>query len=605
MENFIQFLSYISLCTPIINAYDVEKSRFQRISVEQIEKFRTSEIFYIVNSGGARDSDINKYNAFFVDFDCPKAQNGTYATLVEVKKFKDEILEKINSFKLMPTFIIDTRNGYHVYWCLEKSSNIKREEWQIIEDYLIKFLDADPKVNNPARNMRLPFTYWNKDKNNPYYVSIHTFNDVRYSTKDFKEVLNIDLVTEKAVTNEKTSIKSDMYFNENIEAIKNLNVESMKKILQDKKTLGLSRKTYTLEELYSEINFNTFIGINSNMFKCILPEHEDNSPSAKIYVTDNKIQLYKCFGCGKVLTLPQLIQKLSNCSHLRALEFLSNVYDIRIFELEKMHCYIDMLEKNISLIESEDLKRNFPNIFVLIKKRIPHLVEILRLAQKNVNSFSSKDNLPIFWFSYSDILRFSKLFSSKNMISQTLTLSCLLDIITKLDDSEIPALLLEKAYEISHRYKLYNRCNFYLVKPLTDEALKKVEETAKILNENNITLGSLSMEFVLRTFSKEKVEEIYPQHGEEYTISERANYLTDEIVKKIFEKITSDGFVFLEEVRIYKQWKKSINEILNSYDLSKVKLNKKLKEKFGISCKGYPFIICSNNMLEDGENENG
>ena len=101
------------------------------------------------------------------------------------------------------------------------------------------------------------------------------------------------------------------------------------------------------------------------------------------------------------------------------------------------------------------------------------------------------------------------------------------------------------------------------------------------------------------------MEEIYPQHGKEYTISKRANYLTDEIVKKIFEKITSDGFVFLKEVLIYKQWKKSINEILNSYDLSKVKLNKKLKEKFGISCKGYPFIICSNNMLEDGENENG
>ena len=608
MENFIQFFSYISLSTPIINAYDVETSRFQRISVEQIEKFMTNEIFYIVNGGGTKDSEINKYNAFFVDFDCPKTQNGTYATLVEVKKFKDEILEKISSFNLMPTFIIDTRNGYHVYWCLEKNSNIKREEWQIIEDYLIKFLDADPKVRNPARNMRVPFTYWNKDKNNRYYVNIHTFNDVRYSTEDFIKTFNVNFSEEKLVIREKKytnqSVKVDEYCNENIEAIKKLDFESMKKILQDTKSLKLKKEEYTIEELYSKINFKAFIGITSKFFHCVLPEHEDSLPSANIYLANNEVQLYKCFGCENVFTLTQIIQRLSNCSYLETLEFLSKIYDIKIYELEKIYAQTQILTDNIAILESDKFKVNYPATYKLIKKRIPHFKELLEFAKRNVNCYSFQDDSPIFWCTYKNILKHCKIFKNNPRISSTISLLSLLGIMHKLENSEIPKVLLKNAY--LYREKPYHkRCNFYLLKPLNFETLKVIEEEANKLLKANIKVNDISIEFVLRTFSKEKAKEIYPQHKEKFTTSAKSNRLTDKLVKKILKEINSQKFIYDRELRTNSQWRKSINEILDSYDLVRVRANTKLKQKLGIVSRGYPFIICQNNMLEDGANENG
>jgi len=37
--------------------------------------------------------------------------------------------------------------------------------------------------------------------------------------------------------------------------------------------------------------------------------------------------------------------------------------------------------------------------------------------------------------------------------------------------------------------------------------------------------------------------------------------------------------------------KRCLQEILESYNLKRVKANKELKEKFGITSKGYPFLI--------------
>jgi hypothetical protein len=67
--------------------------------------------------------------------------------------------------------------------------------------------------------------------------------------------------------------------------------------------------------------------------------------------------------------------------------------------------------------------------------------------------------------------------------------------------------------------------------------------------------------------------------------------------KKALDKIEKQGYILEKDIRgkgqTETQWKRSIQEILDSYGLQRVRLNKTLKEKFGIAGNGYPFLICN------------
>jgi hypothetical protein len=262
LNTIIEFLNYISEDTTFINALDTEYKKFKPILISQIEEHYTDEIFYIVNSGGKKDEEINKFNAFFIDFDCPKTMDNAYATLEEVAKFKEAILRKIASFALLPTFIIDTRNGYHIYWCLKRNNNIKKDDWKKIEKHIVNTLNSDPKVCNPARNMRVPFTYWNKDKSNPYYVGIHTFNDIRYSIEEicsaFKYISNQTCLKQELHNPQKQIKEANFHINDKIDAISKLDVPRMKALIQNSDGLikNENKNIFTLQELYSEIVAN-------------------------------------------------------------------------------------------------------------------------------------------------------------------------------------------------------------------------------------------------------------------------------------------------------------------------------------------------------------
>ena len=534
METFLEFFNYISLTPPIVSAFDSDTKIHTTIQINEISNDK--DIFFIVNSGGTKDNEITTFNAFFVDFDCPKERNNEYASLEKVKLFKEGVLKKLNSFQLSPTFIINTRNGYHVYWCLEKNNKIQKQEWSKIEKHIVNELDADPKVCNPSRKMRVPFTYWNKDKNSPFFVDIYKFNDIRYSVDEIKIILGIELTTfckhTHFISTNSSNLKADI--SENILAIKNLDVNRTKAIIPK---LSFKKDEYTLNELFSQIEINSFIGIDSKMFHCILPDHNDSIPSATIFITENGIQLYKCFGCNTSFNIAQIIQKLSSCSYEQSLEFLSTIYKIRIKELEKIKHNKVIIQKNIDYLCSDYFIHNNPYTYKMLRKRIPHFIEILNIAMNDANTFNDLDNYPIFWASYNTILKESKCFKCKNTISNTLSLLALLGILVKMEDSKIPDLLLERAYKIANTYHFSKRCNFFQIIPLRQDKLLEVENTAKELAEKNITLSNLGIEFVLRSFSNEKAKIVFPQHHEYLHTSKTSNQKTDNLVKIIISSI--------------------------------------------------------------------
>lgn len=119
------------------------------------------EAYFTVNGfEGAIDAKkehCTSINAFFVDIDG--------------RKDPAEIEQIMN--RLEPTFITETKNGYHIYWALDEiiyKDELTEEEWNTavmrwerIEQSIVSTLKADPVVKDITRIMRQPNTwYWKK-----------------------------------------------------------------------------------------------------------------------------------------------------------------------------------------------------------------------------------------------------------------------------------------------------------------------------------------------------------------------------------------------------------------------------------------------------------
>jgi P4 family phage/plasmid primase-like protien len=105
----------------------------------------------------AKKEHCTSINAFFIDIDGRKDPG----ELEAIKK------------RLCPTYIVETKNGYHVYWLLDEG--IYRDEctedewsnhvmrWERIEQTIVATLKSDPVVKDITRILRVPDThYWKK-----------------------------------------------------------------------------------------------------------------------------------------------------------------------------------------------------------------------------------------------------------------------------------------------------------------------------------------------------------------------------------------------------------------------------------------------------------
>jgi len=118
------------------------------------------EAYFTVNGfeGETHTKDhCTNLNAFFVDIDG--------------RKDEDE-LEKIKA-RIAPSFITETKNGYHIYWLLDEviyRDEVTPEEWtaavqkwERLEQTIVTTLNADPVVKDLTRILRVPKTlYWKK-----------------------------------------------------------------------------------------------------------------------------------------------------------------------------------------------------------------------------------------------------------------------------------------------------------------------------------------------------------------------------------------------------------------------------------------------------------
>lgn len=182
---------FLSLFPQKIFAYIPDHSdKLPIIHSEILDLNRQAEgygIFFTVNGfcdGKRTNETLTNVNAFFADIDYPDKQNRTPEA---VNAYKNDILMELYDCGIIPTAIVATKNGFHIYWVLAtplfldqlnpEQQEKMRTQYRAIEEGIIKKFDGDPGAKDMARVLRVPGTYHQKDPNDPFMVKIVHYSE--------------------------------------------------------------------------------------------------------------------------------------------------------------------------------------------------------------------------------------------------------------------------------------------------------------------------------------------------------------------------------------------------------------------------------------------
>jgi putative DNA primase/helicase len=108
---------------------------------EQLNEINKEKgLFFVVNSGGDSDAEIHRFNAFFCEAD--------EGTIAEQHRILDSSL-------VATSMRVETLKSVHAYWLI--NGDCDAHAWRDIQTRLIHHFNADARIKNPSRLMRLPF----------------------------------------------------------------------------------------------------------------------------------------------------------------------------------------------------------------------------------------------------------------------------------------------------------------------------------------------------------------------------------------------------------------------------------------------------------------
>lgn len=148
------------------------------------------DCYFYVNSGGTKQDEIKFLNACFVDIDAGRDANKKYfkKSIVDAKKRK--MMAFIKEFTPQPNLVVETRNGYQLYWMLPgvpaNPENVRLwKQIQIKINNAFREVGSDPKVMKINQIMRLPGTIWYKKyegKKETFQTTFTKMNKLAYFT---------------------------------------------------------------------------------------------------------------------------------------------------------------------------------------------------------------------------------------------------------------------------------------------------------------------------------------------------------------------------------------------------------------------------------------
>lgn len=539
-----------------------------RIGIEDIPKYSgKSELHFIPNVGGVKSSEITELKAVFIDLDCGKDKSGNYFPPAKVEEYKNEKLSALSSFKCLPSAIVETRNGLQIFWFL--NSGLSVEKWKIIQGFLISYFGADKKVCSVANQMRLPETYWVKDRNHKFYCKIIQLNNRKYN---YSELLYaIDKSIELGPGTESKQPQPEN-----------------KKVFTSYQSLfyHLTREIDLFDYIKTFYNIE---GNNPKSFKCIC--HNDNNPSANVFKANGGIWLYCCRSnsCDfKIGNIVQLVAYKENVSRHKALRIICHNLGI-IYEENQEHKLL--LEDNLHTLK--DIEYSHPDLYKCVRRYIRTLVLLHYIAIDNLE-YTNENN----GFVFSGSTRYLASIlgrADKKTTGEDINYLALLEMIKKVDINSVSKSYQKMILQYRDDNNQYRHINLYSIPIHNQITLNHSNDIAKMIKEKGLRKKDFSYETIANAFGTEIADKVFPQ-----VKNSRVKPLERKLLEAIEKSLDSFGFFTLQKVKEYfysmgwrfseKTYIRQLPQIVELFNLKKIKATNELKEKYNIPSKGYPYI---------------
>lgn len=210
-DGYIQVMKLDKKEIKIYNTQNKELREVVEIVENEADVFVTPNTMYRKQR---RVSNIRQFRALFQDLDIHKLGYNKEEVVwsIYIMAYENKIP--------MPTMIVDSGRGLHVYWKIKNAPFGALNTWQELQDYLyyqLRSLEADRKALDGARVLRLPNTL-NSRENSLCKVLVLN-DDIEYSMYDLREAyLNYSVskqleFQETKTAKKKTKIINNKFFN--------------------------------------------------------------------------------------------------------------------------------------------------------------------------------------------------------------------------------------------------------------------------------------------------------------------------------------------------------------------------------------------------------
>lgn len=411
--------------------------------------------------------------------------------------------------------------------------------------------------------------------------------------------------------------------------IKDGTLESWQEVQKRWQSLKLNTVSFpTITNAKEAINYlpmNVLFDLPSESFHDIFST--DKSPSANVWKSQSGVWLYTRFNQGldgnKTYNNLGLLRNLLGSGNIpasfdTALNFAINHLGLLIEELDEFKNIKDSVQTFKSILLEADLKETHPDLYKLFGK-YRYQSEVNAILDVFLMNIYKDENGEIRCLNYYSLNTLAnKIGSNKRKVEKITNLMTVTGIIRKLPDQDIPSKLLGQLKKNQTHFTIHGNTEqrnrkrsrrssvFELLNLM--ENFSKIEERSELLIKKGLTTKGLNREWIEKNFNSKLADEVFPQDTDRHVSIDTLNF-EKTLIKYALEQINKHGFVMVKKLHSYmhnKGYSKTftdtkikfaLNDILDGYNLKRIRLTKALKKELNIlgsSITSSPSILVPN-----------
>lgn len=371
--------------------------------------------------------------------------------------------------------------------------------------------------------------------------------------------------------------------------------------------------------LAGAISISKFLGLPfMEHFRCILPNHRDINPSARIELDKNGQFVYHCYGCNAYYNIFKLLEHLTNSNHILIKRYIALKFNIN-YETEWQIKKDKKLEEYSNFIHSDIFQQSYPIVYKTLKRKnlfgvLTMMIDLARAYTYDID-ISGQDKV-IFFLTLNQLYNKSSSFGvvkTRRTLYSGIIYLARIGLIECLQEEKIPNKLRIYFKDIKEKYNRQYRINCYSIPELSIDLLEQAEKIIIKDKESNVRAKYFCQEAAIRSdkqLATLSFQNIKKQSKEVDIFFERYKRTTIRLINK--QKYTTEKEIcsFIRGFSKHTKEKYSsycLPQLLKELNLKIVSYSKRLEQDYAIINKNKKLFYGISKIIikKDGVNNNG